>query len=794
MDEKRIFEGFYITDRRYVSLTQAVTGDAIEKMSVTENVTLIPKRTYRKQPVLHLMGRCVPTSVEKEVTFPLPNGCTQNADVFTFACNASLSCNAIGVSFDCGSERVRTEVTFFGERWTRIVLELAALALPQPPGSVTLHFYSTKDASSVAEEILLDEMYFGSILDFSFRKGKALSFLQTEGRLTKQEKGLLWQFSAGQALRFPALDKPEYSVMNMLFSVKESFAITASAMSPMTFGLRFCTDLAPEVWYELPCYIDQTLCCRTVSVQSLSLPEDAKLYQLELVAKEEGALLLLSVTGEQEQDFLLDEDAVQYMQRPSVAVQNPYGFYVDEYTVDVRDFGASGNGFDDDTQAVIRAIRHVSGHGGGRVVLKDGRFRVTHVPLCSDIELHIAPSAILLQSDRPEDYPYPIVCGHDSPYLDVSWAHNFLVSNLPMLYGNNVHNVRITGGGKIRMYDGGNEERLAGFPYFPKHCVSVFHVVPIAFVNSCNVEISDITVNRANSYHVQLTTTRNVFINGCRFFDVRCLSADGIGLGSCKNVLIANTLIVTNDDCVTFSANYADAREGLWYTIPEGEDNSVRNIEVAHCYLNSGYGGGGKAIAFIPWGRCAENQEYQQIDGIYVHDCVLNGGHSVGTWCDTPQHGKQPFDNSETDDYSPVKNVRIFNNDYRAEVTLLTVLVTDLHSDAGLYSAPCVVNGDFAFYLANWNAVGKASVENGVCRLVDAEISQGLQLSAGRHTLLCRAEGEGYLLIGKEAFPFAAHGEEVSFAVCLQASAFVQIGVRAKGELRIYEIKSVSEK
>ena len=85
----------------------------------------------------------------------------------------------------------------------------------------------------------------------------------------------------------------------------------------------------------------------------------------------------------------------------------------------------------------------------------------------------------------------------------------------------------------------------------------------------------------------------------------------------------------------------------------------MRNVEVCHSYINSG---GGKAIALIPWGSTNPDQQKQETDNVNVYDNVLMGGYSVGTWCDNPFDGK-PFDNTEENDYAPVKNFRIVNNE-----------------------------------------------------------------------------------------------------------------------------------
>ena len=81
-----------------------------------------------------------------------------------------------------------------------------------------------------------------------------------------------------------------------------------------------------------------------------------------------------------------------------------------------------------------------------------------------------------------------------------------------------------------------------------------------------------------------------------------------------------------------------------------------------------------------------------EIKNINVYDNVLNW---IGTWPDNPYYGKEAFDNTETDDYSPVKQVRILNNKILATPDLGPIQATDLVTDTNLHSSEQFQNGDF---------------------------------------------------------------------------------------------------
>lgn len=439
---------------------------------------------------------------------------------------------------------------------------------------------------------------------------------------------------------------------------------------------------------------------------------------------------------------------------------NPYSFTLPDYTVSVLDFGAKGDGFTNDNAAIQAAVDHVHARGGGVVVLPGDdsfygrRYVATNICLRDNVELRIETGAVLWQSPRVEDYDYDVAIGHDMSIPGVNWAHAGSCHNYPLIYGGEVKNVKVTGGGIIRMQDGGGENAdsvSAGTIW--TGCENKIHLVPLGFWRCENVEINNVHLRRTNNYHINFRTCENVYLHGVSMWEVTCASGDGISatVGT-KNITIDQCFLYTNDDAVTLCSTYNDPR-GLawWHANPDG-DNCVDNVVVQHSYLVGGHG-----ITFITWGTDNPNLEMQEIKNVEVFDCVLGGGtYSVGTWPDNPYFGKTPYDGSETNDYSPIKGIRIHDNRYVGMATLECIQGTDIITDCGLHSASQFQYGnferglknkykDYESGLSNWSFLptegkdGQASAERENTNHYGAlygsgTLCQGLWMSKGEHT------------------------------------------------------------
>lgn len=491
---------------------------------------------------------------------------------------------------------------------------------------------------------------------------------------------------------------------------------------------------------------------------------------------------------------------------------NPYAFDLPDYTLSVLDLGAYGDAVHDDTKAIQEAIDRVSKAGGGRVLLPGSddrygrRYIATSLLMRSGVDLHFGDGAVLWQSQLKDDYDYEVTYGHDGVIPGINWTHCLHVNNLPFIQGANIHHVKITGKGSIRMMDTGSEEGV-DMPGYASGCPDRIHVIPIGFFRVEHCECRDFEIIRSNNYHTEYSHSYFVYLANLRLHEVKCVSGDGFGVAGAHHVKVNRCFFQSNDDGIVMSCHYFDPRGILWWTNMMGEDNSCRDITTVHSYLNSG---GGKALAFITWGTNDPIQEMEEISEICAYDNYLTSVNPVGTWPDNPYNGRQPFDNCETDDYSPVKNVRIFNNRYKGNCTLGPIACTNVLTDCGVHSTNNFRNGDFTLGgLANWtffknedpaciDTVIYADKEKGRISCFDkGEVSavQGLYLSMGQHTFtaeIMTGEGgalmfvaltqTGEIIASKHINSHRPVCESLSFEIKDTEAADVFVGFRSVGD------------
>lgn len=249
-------------------------------------------------------------------------------------------------------------------------------------------------------------------------------------------------------------------------------------------------------------------------------------------------------------------------------------------TLNVKDFGAKGDGVSDDTKFIQAAI--LSCPKDSRVLIPAGTYKITSLFLKSNLNLELAKGAELLAITERYEYPmFPaLIESYDETdeYNLGTWEGNPLPMFAAIITGIDVENVLIYGEGTIN----GNASR-ENWWHNPKVMVGAYRP-RLFFINHCNkVTLQGVTCCNSPSW-----TLHPYFSNDLKFYNVQVLNpsdspnTDGLDPESCKNVEIAGVKFSLGDDCIAVKA-------GKIYMGKKHKTPS-ENIMIRQCLMENGHG------------------------------------------------------------------------------------------------------------------------------------------------------------------------------------------------------------
>ncbi len=276
--------------------------------------------------------------------------------------------------------------------------------------------------------------------------------------------------------------------------------------------------------------------------------------------------------------------------------------------IDVRAFGAMGDGTTRDHPAIQRAIDFAAERGGGTVVVPAGQYLCGTIELRSHVRLHLTAGAVIQASGDPADYrrllepeavlagsenadAYRAILAGDGLFRQRGWPFNFDQS---LLVAQRCTNVSIVGPGRI---EGGTEHfmRWEDTADGQRRLVGVQDWRPgpvVAFWECQEVVVHEVDIRHNPFFAVYLHGCRHARLSALRIVTGPSRNGDGIHVVSSDGVVICGCQIDSEDDAICFYTNWT----GLWPVEPQ-----CRNITVSDCVLSSacsgiriGYGADGR--------------------------------------------------------------------------------------------------------------------------------------------------------------------------------------------------------
>jgi len=238
---------------------------------------------------------------------------------------------------------------------------------------------------------------------------------------------------------------------------------------------------------------------------------------------------------------------------PALAAPSEPGERRDSPAVDIRDFGAVGDGKTPCTAAIQKAIDHCAARGGGTVRLPAGVWLTGTVYLESNLTLVLDKGCTLLGSRKHEDYARPRAStGPGAKQARFRYA--------AVLAGTDLRNVTIRGEGTI---DGqGDAFRDKSKPR-PKNL----------YLQDCrNVTIEGIQLRSAGSWMQHYRHCDGLVIRKIDVFNHAAYNNDGLNVDSCRNVRIEDCRVDSDDDGIVLKNLSRDP---------------CRNVAIRNCIVSS---------------------------------------------------------------------------------------------------------------------------------------------------------------------------------------------------------------
>ena len=234
-------------------------------------------------------------------------------------------------------------------------------------------------------------------------------------------------------------------------------------------------------------------------------------------------------------------------------------------SLNVRDFGAKGDGNHIDSPAINAALKQAADNGGGTVVLPEGTYLSYSIHLQSNVTLRLEKGAVLKAAPVTDTAGYDEAEPNDSQYQDFGHSH----WHNSLLWGENLHNVTLEGEGLIDGTDvltrGGQRKSATGQTTANK---------AVAMRDCQNVTIRGLNFLSCGHFALLLTGVDDLLIENVTTDTNR----DGFDIDCCERVTIRGCRVNTvNDDAIVLKCSYALGRE-----------KPTANVLIEDCHV-SGY-------------------------------------------------------------------------------------------------------------------------------------------------------------------------------------------------------------
>ncbi|MBP3467613.1 MAG: glycoside hydrolase family 28 protein [Paludibacteraceae bacterium] len=254
-------------------------------------------------------------------------------------------------------------------------------------------------------------------------------------------------------------------------------------------------------------------------------------------------------------------------------------------TVNLKSFGAKGDGRTDCKPAFDKAMAKAKKNGGAHIVLSAGTYLVNGpINLTSNVWIELKDGATIKFGENPDFYPV----------VETSWEGTFVRNYSPFIRGYKVKNVSITGDGTIDGNAGNTfstwrklqdpdkmvsrEQNHNGTPYENRVFGKGHYLRPqlMQFFESEKINIEGVKITNSPFWCIHLLCSENIICRGLKY-DAKLVNNDGIDPEYSRNILIENIYFNNGDDNVAIKSGRDN--DG-WKTARPTENIIIRNCKL----------------------------------------------------------------------------------------------------------------------------------------------------------------------------------------------------------------------
>lgn len=199
--------------------------------------------------------------------------------------------------------------------------------------------------------------------------------------------------------------------------------------------------------------------------------------------------------------------------------------------LNVRAFGAVGDGKTNDTAALQRAFDACAVAGGGEVVVPSGEYLTGSLDLKSHTTLRLEKNATLAGSPDLADYPI----------IDARWEGRWVKAHRALISATKAEHIAVVGPGHIA----GNQA-LGGRQMPRRPCV-------IEPIDCTDVRLEGFTASQRLMWTIHPTYCENLVVSNVTIRSIGG-NSDGVDIDSCKHVVIVGCDIESGDDCIAIKS------------------------------------------------------------------------------------------------------------------------------------------------------------------------------------------------------------------------------------------------